>query len=515
MLKKLKKKTNLIFLFFVILFSLPSIFGLIHSGFPQTDDGNWMVIRFSAFYEVIRSGEFPVRFLSRLNNGFGYPVSNFLYPLFMYLGTPIHILGASFTETIKILFSLSLVFSSVFTFLWLRKVFDNLSIFVVSILYVFFPYHLFDVYTRGSLGEMLALSILPFIFWQIERRSIFFSTIGIYWLILSHNTLALFFIPLLFGYAFLRNKRQLKLLLICTILGVGISSFFSIPAVYDLQYTVFSNTKVSDLNLYFIDFVTIKLLGLGFILFLFHSIFNILKHKNTKFIFALIFVLLITLFTLSFSKDLWLSLPLTNLIQFPFRLISILIPISAFMVSYLLSKEKHKRKYILVVLYIVLILFSAKNNLFSEKYQYYDESFYSTNMDTTTVKKEYMPKWIKDNNMEYKASRIENLEGEERVNIRKVTPKEIIFDTYLTNKRIFRANKAYFPGWVVYVNGEKSEIYYEKTGLIEFSLEKGQNNVKVTFEETNIRILSDVLSIIGVIALFSIVILQRLKKIKI
>src|SRR3989304_8256280 len=101
MFNKLKKNS---FLLLALVITIPAVIGLIHQGFPLTDDGNWMVIRFSAFYEVLRSGEFPVRFLTRLNNGFGYPVSNFLYPLFMYLGAPVHALGISFVDTIKLIF---------------------------------------------------------------------------------------------------------------------------------------------------------------------------------------------------------------------------------------------------------------------------------------------------------------------------------------------------------------------------------------------------------------------------
>ena len=129
----MKNKSKIIFLLFSVLLSIPAVLGLFHKGFPLTDDGNWMVIRFSAFYETLRSGQFPVRFLMRLNNGYGYPVANFLYPLFMYLGSLIHVLRFSFVDTIKIILGISLVSSSVFCFLWLRKIFDNLASLVGSV----------------------------------------------------------------------------------------------------------------------------------------------------------------------------------------------------------------------------------------------------------------------------------------------------------------------------------------------------------------------------------------------
>src|SRR5680860_1306967 len=86
----MKTKSNLLFLLLVVLLTIPAVISFFYPGFFVTDDGNLMIIRFSAFYESLRSGQFPVRFLYRLNNSYGYPVADFLYPLFMYLSL-IHI----------------------------------------------------------------------------------------------------------------------------------------------------------------------------------------------------------------------------------------------------------------------------------------------------------------------------------------------------------------------------------------------------------------------------------------
>src|SRR3989304_7722744 len=195
----MKKRFNILFLLLLIL-TIPSVVGLLHSGFPLTDDGNWMVIRLSAFYENLRDGQFPVRFLSRLNHGYGYPVADFLYPGFMYIGSLIHILGFSFVNSIKIILGISLITSAVFSFLWLRKIFDEMSAIIGALIYLYFPYHLYDVYKRGSVGEVLSLAILPFILWQIEKKNIFWSAIGIFLLILAHNTLAVLFMLFIFAY---------------------------------------------------------------------------------------------------------------------------------------------------------------------------------------------------------------------------------------------------------------------------------------------------------------------------
>ena len=109
----------------IIVASLPSFFGLFHKGFFVTDDGEWMIIRFSAFYQSLADGQFPVRLLHRLNFDFGYPVATFLYPGFMYAGVPFHLLKIGFIGTIKILLGLSLVGTTIFTYLWLKELFNK------------------------------------------------------------------------------------------------------------------------------------------------------------------------------------------------------------------------------------------------------------------------------------------------------------------------------------------------------------------------------------------------------
>lgn len=512
-------KKYFLFLFLLLIFCIPVLLPLIHKGFFLTDDGNWMVIRFSAFYEVLRSGEFPVRFLTRLNNGFGYPVSNFLYPLFMYLGVPIHILGASFVDTIKIIFGFSLVLSSIFIYLWLKKFFDNISSFIGSIFYTYFPYHLYDVYKRGSVGEALALTIVPFILWQIERKSLVFVSLGIGLLILAHNTLALLFLPLIIAYTLLRNKALFKFILTTIFWGIGMSAFFWIPAIYDTQYTVFAKIQVSDFFKYFINTIDFGIIGGVSLALLFSLLILIFVKKETRknklFFYSFISSLLIIFFITPFSKPAWEFIPLTNLIQFPFRLISLLIILLTFQLGFLINVLDKNKKIFVTIIFLILIYVSAKPYLNVKNYQYYPDTFYSTNMDTTTVKNEYMPKWVKGVNLEFETSRVKNLDGKEQVNVSNVSPREIVFHTFLAEKRTFRVNTVYFPGWNVYINGKKTDIDYKNNGLIQFKLERGQNSVKVIFEETGVRVLSDVSSIISALGLLFLSYLIKIKKFKI
>src|SRR3989344_5183442 len=245
-------KNKLLIIIFLLLFLIPAVYSLFLPGFFESDDGEWMVIRFSAFYQALSDGQFPVRFLGRLNFSYGYPVANFLYPGFMYLATPLQIFGLGFVNSIKLILIVSMLGGGLFSYFWLSKIFDKWSSFLGAIVFTYTPYHLYDLYKRGSVGEILAISLLPFILWQFERRSIFLTTIGIFLLILAHNTLAilfLFFVVFYMGLNIYVSKEKKDLIfdyLISLLLGMGMASFFWIPAFLELRFTFFSNTQVSQ-----------------------------------------------------------------------------------------------------------------------------------------------------------------------------------------------------------------------------------------------------------------------------
>lgn len=253
-------KKTLLLLGLLSLVILPVFVSILHPGFLSTDDGNWMVIRLSAFYEALRQGQFPVRFLPRLNNGFGYPVADFLYPLFLYIGSLFRIFHLPFVMIIKLLFSLSLISGAFGIFLWLKNKFGNIAAFAGAAVYTLFPYHIWDITKRGSLGEVIALGIVPFIFWQADLGSIVFTGLGIGLLILAHNTLALLFLPLIIVYMLLQKKY--KQTFSSVLLGLGLSSFFWIPALYDQQFTVFGKTIVSNFSQYFLTVNQYGLVGI-------------------------------------------------------------------------------------------------------------------------------------------------------------------------------------------------------------------------------------------------------------
>lgn len=502
-----ENKKLLIFCGLLVIASFPVLFGIFHPGFFTSDDGNWMVIRLSAFYEALRQGQFPVRYLPRLNNNLGYPVADFLYPLFMYVGSLIHLFHIPFITTIKILFGLSLLGGGIGIFVWLNKKFGNIAAFVGAVVYMLFPYHIWDITKRGSLGEVIALGIVPFIFWKIDGGNIILTSLGIGLLIMAHNTLALLFLPVILSYFIL--LRKYREMIFATIIGLGISAFFWFPALFDKQFTVFDKTVVSNFSQYFLLSDLYALIGVVSFVIIFLSLYLFVKKQNIFSAFFLVITLLSISLTTQVSKIIWQLLHFGPYVQFPFRFLSITALGVGFLTAYVIGNWKKEQRFILAGLLIVLVYICTWQYVFPKSYQYYPDTFYSTNQDTTTVQNEYMPIWVQKlpTNVQRKVS-INN------GNIQNITDKggSIQFDIETSQSSKVTIAKVYFPGWIAKIDGKKTSVTPERrTGFIVLQVMKGKHHIVLYFGETTQRLIADIISLGFLIVAIGLIIKQRKK----
>jgi hypothetical protein len=469
-----------------------------------------MIIRFSAFHQALRGGQFHVRFLDRLNHGYGYPVANFLYPGFMYLAEPFKLAGLGFVNSIKMISGLSLLASAIFTYLWLSKRFSLFGAFMGALFYLYTPYHLYDIYRRGSVGEILALAVAPFIFWQIERKSFFWTALGIGVLILSHNTLAVLFMPLILLYIVLplykdkTGKQQLYKYIGIFVTALGLSAFFWLPAVFELHYTKFSSIQVSDFQKYFAES---SLIGGSSLMAIGVSLFVLYKQRkdsslNRLFLLFIITSIVSVIFATPYGHSLWDVLP-TAFIQFPFRTLSYLIIAVSFIVAYTITYYDRTAKLIISMLFIIVLLYSTQPFLQPKEYFDKGEGFYATNEDSTTVKNEYMPKWVKQNPLQHPARKVVSLDKTLEVPDVTVKPGKILITTKVKNTTELLVNTIYYPGWHANAGGKDIPIVYNNNyGIIGIKVPPGQTDVAITFSETPLRLFADMLSLFSMAGLF-------------
>lgn len=510
---------------FVILFllSLVSIWPFFKKGYFESHDGEWMVIRFTAFHQTLRAGQFPVRFVDRLNSNYGYPVLNFLYPLPFYLAEIPKILGFNFVDSVKAIFAVSTVFSSIAMFWALSRKFDKYSSFAGSILYLFIPYRFVDLYVRGSLGECLAFAFVPLCLGSIlniqDGKRIYFPvlSVSIALLILSHNVIALLFLPLLLIISLILIKKNRFYLLMSFLLGILISSFFAVPALYDLRFVRLPQIKIGNPQDHLANLIDLIIpkwgygptpnganalpvqLGIVPLFITLAALYSqiIKKSRNALIQLLLVIFTLIAFLMSKLSAPIWASMPFSDLIQFPWRLLSIIVFISSFLTAYIISNSKNKKtlSFIVVAAGIISTILYIKPASFTDK----GDGFYSTNEGTTTVRDEYLPLWVIRQNPIRANTKIQ-VNGNTRIQEQNIRPSSYTATIKSDTDTNIQVNSIYFPGWQVKVDGKIAPINYTNDfGLINFQLPQGEHKVIIRYTETPVHTAADLISTVAVI----------------
>lgn len=529
-------------LVFSILISVPLLIPYLHSGFFPTHDGEWAVIRLADMFREIKDLQIPPRFSGNLNFGFGYPLFNFAYPLPYYLGLLVHILGIGYVNSIKLLFAISIPVSAFFMFLASRSIWKNdFAGLISSVLYLYFPYRLVDLYVRGSIGESLAFAIFPMILLVLSKlvdypKSSSLKLIGgilFGCLVLAHNIMAVLFLITLviFFTANFINKRKIIIRPFASVIGLGmiLSAFFWIPALLEKHFILLSKVPISDRSLYFVSlkdllfskwgygiptdpvngftyqigwpFIAVMIL-VGIVLG--YTFYKNRKISNQQIIATVLFFGILVFGLLMFRPfaPFW-KLPLLSEINYPWTILSqlgLLISLLAgFLVYYQITK------YLLIsfsMLALILYIPLAKPSEYVDR----GEGFYFTNDGTTTSSSELMPLWVKSFPVQRSAEKVLILQGKGNIENLTYNSKSLNFNTNLVKTSVIRINTVYYPGWNIYVDGLPVDINYSnQTGLMDFSVSKGLHDVRANFSETGIRMLADLISIFGILYMMLII----------
>lgn len=325
--------------------------------FPYTNDGENHLARFANYKIAIKEGQFPPRFAPNLMNHYGYPVFNFNYPLANILSLPLSALKLNPETSFKLISMTAFLFGLIGIYLMLREQKKSLFTIVIGMtLFGIQPYIANTVLFRGSIGELLALALLPWIFWSIhkliEKPHLNFWAIAIWsTFLLSHNVTVLLSVPFIFIYAFFKLKgweNKQKLAYVFSYLGIAFAttSWFWLPALFEANQTIV--TQVGIANQFFQHFPTLTQLLFGQLGFGF-SYAGPIDSLSFQLGYASVFIILLSLvilIKLSFSKQkngftfllplgviifciflqlqwstwLWSLLPQLQIIQFPWRL---------------------------------------------------------------------------------------------------------------------------------------------------------------------------------------------------
>ena len=450
--------------------------------------------------------------------GYGSPVFIFYAPLGFYLISIIKFITGSLILSIKLVICLSFFLSGITMFFFVRNLNGDRAGFVSAILYQLIPYHTFNLFTRGVFPELLAFIWFPLILLFIRKMfldkkpiTIAFTGLAYAGLIMTHLVSAFMFTFVMIGYGlyltFIEKKSGLLSMLITMLLGLGLSSVYLLPVVFErafihiefikfFNYTdcfLFLSKNLSDRHFYPIPH-WIFIIEAGFV------IFSILLIKR-KFIDRrnVLFVLLLSvslLLTLPLSSLIWKYVPEFSNLQFPWRWLMV----SGFSLSALagtvIVNLKGSTRTITILFILPMLILSFLNIR--------QVSFF-TNEDTDRWIKspvlyapiEYRPIWLQQHR--------KNLPPTEKVLIaRGVGSVDIV--EWTAHRRILLAegktdltlkvSTFYFPGWTAEIDGKSYNILIDKeNGSMILEIPKGRHEIQLTFRDTQVRILGTIISI--------------------
>jgi hypothetical protein len=469
-------------------------------GLLVTDDGDWMVIRLSAFYQSFRDGQFPVRFLGRLNFSYGYPVANFLYPGFLYAGSFLHVLGLSFTQSTEFLIIGSVLIGMFFLYKWLRCYFDERASILGTASFLLMPYLLYDIFRRGSVGELFSIGTCIVALYAVETKNRWLLPPAIGLLAISHNTLAMFYIPVLFGLIILKKYWDLTLPFF---IGFGMSLFFWLPAIFERRFVSFDAIAISNPRQYFMTSKNLLLQGLPFIFAVFIVYFRHLhtKHQKEFYYFALL-VFVGMFLTSGIGMFIWDNAQFIKYIQFPFRLFALWIFAGPWFIAALANNKKDVISFMLSLVFIGVLCWFAFPYRKAESI-IRPEGFYTTNEGTTTVANEYMPVWATSLPAERAQKRIELYKGNALFDEHRVSVDKIDITIQAKEESILQINTIYYPGWGAMIDNKPATIIYDNPmGLMRVTIPVGVHRLFMAFRETGWRFAADMISFTSGIVYF-------------
>lgn len=528
----------------VAAFAIIAMRALIHSGFWTSHDGWHQVARLYHFNEALRSGQIPPRYSFRLFNGFGYPLFTFSYHLPWLMAEPFLLVGFSIFDAIKAVFIIGYILSGIFMLRWLKEMWGVRAGVVGSLLYLWAPYRFSDIYVRAALGEATSFIFIPVFFHglyricnNINRTGIVLCAIGLAGIILSHMMILpmILVAGALFVLFNLRTGKPMfiiKNVLFGLGLGIMVAFYYILPALVYKKITIFQDVQTMFFQK---QLLTLKELfympwgysaafsGVGqmslqvgiaqwavFITFCITLLKKLSLHSKYKsnsnwvngIVFGVIFILSVFLSS-TLSAGLWDSIRQVLPLDFPWRLLVLATFASAVLGGFVITVLTHRQQLIISIGMIALCVYANRNHLRVNQYTDIPLSLYIASERSTNTYDEYLPRYAK---IEVVSQENRQPVEDHGVTISDLseTVSQISFTTDTSKPTQIRIRSVYFPGMKLLIDGKTTTFSYSDGGFIDFDIYTGRHRVKLVYRETPLNILADVVSLIGIIIIFSL-----------
>lgn len=505
-------------------------------------------------YQMIRSLEvsgFPPRFAPDFNFGLGHPYFNFYYHLPFYITSFFYYMGFSMTDSYKYMLGLAVVLASGGFYLFLRNHVSKISAVFATLIYILSPYFAVDLYVRGAPGEMYIFALFPWAGYLVKKYldkpssvNLAFSSIAIFLISISHNVLLPFIFFLLFFYGLVNliiSKTKfsgcLKIFL-PFLIGILLGAYYLLPAFAEVKFiSTYEQFNIAD-HFPFIKQLLIPYWGYGpsiwgslddisfnigivnlILLFASFLIFKFSKREiRTFFIFFWIIFGIAVVLMNSRTLFFWESIRFLRLVQFPWRMLLFTTISTAFISG--LTIEVISKKFKKAILFFLMIVFSLLLGLNLWHYQpsefkeVTDEKYLELYFANRTLggngergylsaqylnfTEDFIPPTI------WQKKRPEGLLDEVKMAsdsgevsfIRNGLTYDISYESETDNK--VTVVRTFFPGWEAVGPSGKLDIEaFSDYGVIAVSVKKGAGNFKLSFKNTPIRTIANIISVLG------------------
>lgn len=522
----------------VLILSFFAIRPLLSSGyFPMHDDTQ--VARVVVMGKALKQGQFPVRWVSDLGYGYGYPIFNFYAPLPYYIGGGLYALGVDSVVATKIMFGIGMVLAPIALFLLVESTLGFFAAMTAGMLFLYAPYHAIEVYIRGSVGEYWAIAFVPLILFGIwhmfhnknRKKGLILAAVGLAGTILSHTILGCIttVILTLSILVYLMRKRDWYLPTF-VLLGLGLSAFFWLPAVTEMSATSVSQ-MIGLANTTFFDHfvcasqlwnspwgfagsapgcvdgmsfkfgkVQIFVLLCSFIAWILLRKKQQLKGKNIFMVLSVLGLMICVFFMLQVSAPIWKFIPFTSFIQYPWRLLSFGMMFIAMCGAYIVAVPRMPIVRIVLAVGIVTITIIVNAKIFVPQYTYSRDSYAFETLEElrftkSKISDEYLPPGIIKPQT---ASGIVKtaVQGNDIFLVRALKEKDtsLYAEFESDTAQTITIRKAWFPGWKISVDGKRVEPVLV-SGTPSVNIPAGKSIIRMQFTDTPVRILGNILSI--------------------
>lgn len=237
------KKINIKYIEYIILIIVVLIISLplFKTGFIDTHDGHYHIMRIFGTIAGIEDGQFLPEVVMQWGNGFGFSWNLFYPPLVTYIGALFKLILPTYTIAMKAVLVLLTLISAIGMYKLMIEITGKKKIsLLTAIIYITAPYRITDIYVRLAIGEVLTFAFMPILFQGLynlfnkDGKKDYLVIIGAVGIMLSHNisTLLIAIISIIYvlvNITKLKDKKVLIKLFIDAIFILTIVAFFYGP----------------------------------------------------------------------------------------------------------------------------------------------------------------------------------------------------------------------------------------------------------------------------------------------